>query len=158
MSMAWLQKFLLAVLVAVPGPAASVCEDPRTGVSGYHVPLDVETTGSVAIVLGKVIQEREIHYDSSDPDSFEVTIYTVRVERIMKGSVPAIFTLYSTNDSARYPMTTGETHSLFIRTWRYKVPGADYRIDSCGNSSTLPQGNATVARVEAKLHRGANAP
>jgi hypothetical protein len=55
-------------------------------------------------------------------------------------------------------MKVGETHLLFIKAWPYKVLGANYQIDSCGNSSALPQGNATVAQVEAELKRGANAP
>jgi hypothetical protein len=159
MSFRWPQSSLVAVLVLAPVAASAFCEDPETGVSGYHVPLRVETKDSVAIVLGKVIQERKINDDPSDPESFLFTIYTVRLTRTLKGSVPEVFTLYSTNDSARYSMTPGETHLLFIRAWSYKVlPTADYRIDSCGNSSALPAGNTTVAKVTAELRRGANAP
>jgi hypothetical protein len=154
----WPHWSLVAVLVLAPVAAAAFCEDPETGVSGYHVPLEVETKGSVAIVLGEVIQERRINDDPSDPESFLFTIYTVRLTKALKGSAPEVFTLYSTNDSARYSMTAGETHLLFIKAWRYKVPGADYRIDSCGNSAALPAGNTTVARVTAELRRGANAP
>lgn len=158
MSTHWPRWFFVALLVLAPGAAVAFCEDPKTGVSGYHVPLEVETKGSLAIVLGNVIQERRINDDPSDQESFLFTIYTVRLLKPLKGSVPDVFTLYSTNDTARYSMTVGETHLLFIRAWRYKVPEADYRIDSCGNSSALPEGSTTVAKVEAELRRGANAP
>lgn len=142
---------LMAVLCATPGIALALCLDPRTGISGYHVPLVEEVSTSVSILVGKVVSVRRIRDESMEPGAYSAFIYTVHVEQQLKGKSPSVFTVYDENTSARYPMNPGERHLLFIRTWPYKIANADFQIDSCGNSDVLPQGDGILRDVKALL-------
>jgi hypothetical protein len=133
--------------------AYAVCLDPKTFVSGYHVALDEEFRSSKAIAIGKVTKERYLKEDSTDPDGITASIYTIHVLRQLKGQLPKVVGLRSENDSGRYPMRVGERHLLFLHK-----EGRHFIVDSCGNSSVLPQGNAVLTRVEAALASIANAP
>lgn len=142
---------LLVALCATPGVGLALCLDPRTGASGYHVPLEQEVRTSVSILVGKVVSVRRIRDESTEPGAYSAFVYTVHVEQQLKGKSPSVFTVYDENTSARYPMNPGERHLLFIRTWPYKIVNADFQIDSCGNSDVLPQGDGILRDVKALL-------
>jgi hypothetical protein len=140
--------------IALTMPAAyAVCLDPKTLVSGYHVPLDEEIRTSKLIAVGEVTKSRYLKEDPTDPDDITAYIYTIRVLRPLKGRVPKLIELRSENDSGRYLMKEGERHLLFISS-----EGQHFVVDSCGNSSSLPKGNAVLQQVEATLARSASAP
>jgi hypothetical protein len=147
---------LLALLTVIPGVASALCTDPKTWVSGYRVPFQEELNASIAIVVGDAIEEQKVFETADDPEMYSV-IFTVRVEQVLKGNPLGVFKLRMDLDSGRYEMGLGERHLLFITKWRWKVRGADYVINSCGNSSTLPEGNDTLARTKQALRDGAHA-
>jgi len=147
---------LLVVLAALPSVASALCTDPKTWVSGYRVPLHEELKASIAIVIGNVIEERKVFETPEDPEAYSV-IFTVHVEQVLKGNPLKVFKLRMDLDSGRYSMGVGEKHLLFITKWRWKVRGADYVINSCGNSSTLPEGEETLSQVNQALRKGAHA-
>jgi hypothetical protein len=142
---------LMAAVCATPGVALALCLDPKTGVSGYHVPLEEEVSTSASILVGKVVSVRRIRGESMELGAYSASIYTVHVEQQLKGKAPSIFTVYDENTSARYSMNPGERHLLFIRMWPYKIANADFQIDSCGNSDVLPQGDGILRDVKALL-------
>jgi hypothetical protein len=148
---------LVGISVAVPNLAAAVCLDPKSGVSGYRVPFQDELNASIAVVVGEVVSERKVFETPEDPAYYSV-IYTVRTEQVLKGRPLKIFRLREELDTGRYPLSVGEKHLLFITHWKWKVRGADYVIDACGNSSRLPEGDQVVAVVQRALNVSAHAP
>src|SRR5262252_2411354 len=123
----------IAVLVLFaalrPAPTAAACFYPDKDLSGYHIPLEVETRTSRAIVIGQVTSQLDLHEDASDPDGISAYVYTVKVLRQLKGTLPSLIKLRTDNDSGRYPMSVGERHLLFFDTT------SDYfQADPCGNS------------------------
>ena len=148
---------VLTILVAFLGSACvasstarAVCLDPKTYLSGYHVPLAEELSSSYAIIVGQVLEQHAV-IDPTDPDNVIASIYTVHALKTLKGQVPQTITLRAENDSGRYPMSMGETHLLFLSKLESGL-GADYYADSCGSSSLLPKGNAILRQVETQLH------
>jgi hypothetical protein len=152
-------KILLASLayVAATPVVEAVCLDPKSGVSGYKVAFEDELNSSIAIVLAEVIAERKVFETPEDPGYYSV-IFTVRTDQVLLGNPLKTFKLREELDSGRYPMSVGEKHLLFITKWRWKVRGADYVINACGNSSRLPEGNRVVVKVQNALRKGAHAP
>jgi hypothetical protein len=116
-------------------------------VSGYKVPLKTEVDSS-GIVVGKVIKKLDLHDDKSDPEDITATLYTIRVQQILKGTINKTIKIKSENDSGRYDMAIGEVHLLFLS-------GNDkyFNVDSCGNSSKLPEGNDTLKAVKQYLKK-----
>lgn len=131
-------------LCAGTGTSQAVCFDPKTYVSGYKVPLEEEIRSTKFIVIGKVSDERYLQKDPADPEGITAYIYTISVQRCIKGTLPKTVLLKTENDSGRYPMEVGEQHILFLER-----QGEYVQADSCGNSSPLPAGNDVVTQVEA---------
>jgi hypothetical protein len=76
---------VLALTATLTQAAHAVCLDPKTFVSGYHVPLNEEIQSTRMIAIGEVIKSRYLQEDSTDPDGITAYIYTVRVLRQIKG-------------------------------------------------------------------------
>jgi hypothetical protein len=133
--------------------ADAACFDPKTlksgpWVSGYEMPVAEEIGLTKVIAIGKVMSSRNVA-DPEDPEGDEATIYTIQIERVLKGHIPSQIRLYSSNTTARYWMEVGESHILFLtREWKENRNFADYFVDNCGNSSTLPRGDAVLKQVE----------
>ncbi len=137
--------------------AHAACFDPKalaaSGalVSGYDMPVGEETDLTEFIAIGKVVALRQIPIPD-DPEGYPDELYTVQIERVLKGHLPSRIRLYASFSESRYFMKMGERHILFLkREWGGSRNGADYYIDDCGNSSTLPKGNSIVKQVEAAL-------
>jgi hypothetical protein len=148
---------VLAGVLLTPGIACAVCEDPKTGASGYRIPLEKELHSSIAVIVGEVVDEKRFHDVPEDPEQY-FSIFTVRIDRQLKGRLPAIVTFRVELTSARYDMTVGERHVLFIWKWPWKIEAADFQIDACGNSSVLPKGEGVLAEVVADLRGTSHAP
>jgi hypothetical protein len=126
--------------------ASAVCLDPKTLVSGYTVPLASEIRTANAILIGRVMSQRSLREDRDDPEG--ITAYDVRIKVIdrLKGRLPRIIVVRNDNTSARYAMSVGEEHLLFVSR-----DGQDLRVDSCGNSSGMPHASELAERVRARL-------
>jgi hypothetical protein len=141
----WAGSLLLILVAHLPG-AYAFCLDPKTGISGYKLPLEAEVRTAEAIVIGRVLSEQRLQEDPDDPDGLTATNFTIKVLRKLKGRLPGVIVVRSENTSARYPMSVGEEHILFVsrtnrETW----------IDSCGNSDVLPRGEQVVKEVRTQL-------
>jgi hypothetical protein len=140
--------------------AKAACFDPKAIdkpgplISGYEMPVSEEIGLTEVIAIGKVVRSRLV-VSPDDPEGYEATIYTVQVERVLKGRLPSKVKLYSSNTTSRYFMERGERHILFLTSAFAEMVGiSDYFVDNCGNSSTLPKGDAVVKQVEAILKQG----
>ena len=123
--------------------AHAVCLDPKTFISGYKVPLKNEIVSSQSIVVGKVIEKIDLYEDKSYPQDITANLYTISIKQILKGSVEKTIKIKSENDSGRYIMDVDEEHLLFL-TKEHQY----FSVDSCGNSSILPEGNETLKKVK----------
>jgi hypothetical protein len=151
--MVTIRCLIALVALATTLPAAAVCLDPKTFVSGYHLSLNDEVRSTRLIAIGKITKETSLQEDSSDPDGITAHIYTVQIFRQLKGHLPKVISIRVGNDSGRYLMDIGEEHLLFLaKNDKY------FWVDSCGNSSVLPRGDPALKQVEAKLARASNAP
>lgn len=139
---------IAAVVMLHSSVASAVCFYPGTSRSGYRIPIAAETRTSRAIVVGRVVAEKGLTEDASDPDGFTAFMYTFEVLRQLKGKLSGRITLKAQNDSGGYRMAVGEQHLLFL-----EKKGSYFEADACGNSSELPEGSVTLQRVEALLRR-----
>jgi hypothetical protein len=128
--------------------AGAVCLDPRTFVSGYTVPLSSEVRTADAIVVGRVLAEQGLREDPMDPDGYTAFNVKVKIITRLKGNLPSVVVIRNDNTSARYPMSTGEEHLLFVSRDRQGL-----WINSCGNSSAMPEGKKVMAQIRAQLQR-----
>lgn len=145
-SKAVIHTLVLTTLASHLGIAGAACMNPETQVSGYTVPLALETREAEAIVIGRVVSEQPLQEDRSDPDG--VTAYDVSVQVLvrLKGNLPNVFVLRNENTSSRYPIGVGEKHVLFVSR-----SGQALWIDGCGNSSAMPEGKQVLKQIEAQL-------
>jgi hypothetical protein len=137
--------FLLIIAAHLPA-AYAVCLDPGTGKSGYKVPLETEIRTAQAIIIGRVLSEQRLQEDPDDAEGLTASNFTIKILSKLKGSLPGVIVVRNENTSARYPMSVGEEHILFVSrtnrgTW----------IDSCGNSDVLPRGEQLVKKIRTEL-------
>lgn len=126
--------------------ANAVCLDPKTFVSGYRIPLASEVGSADAIAVSRVLSEQALSEDPADPEGVTAYDVTVKVITRLKGNVPDVLILRNENTSARYLMSVGEEHIVFVsRDKRHAW------VDSCGNSSLMPAGRQMVARIQAHM-------
>jgi len=115
------------------------------------MPVAEEIGLTKIIAIGKVVASRNIPIPE-DPENYELTVYTVQIERVLKGSLAPRVRLLSSNTTARYWMEVGERHILFLtREWKENQSMADYYVNNCGHSSRLPKGDSVVKQVEAAV-------
>ena len=133
--------------------AHAVCIDPTSLDSGYQTPLDEEIMSSQAIAIGEVIESHHVEKDKNDTGKISAYIYNIKVLKLIKGKLPKTFMLRDKNDSDKYSMKAGEHHLLFL-----KPEGKYYKVDSCGNSVVLPQGNEVLKEVESLINKSKNEP
>lgn len=139
------------VLLAVASyiyPAAAACLDPKTFISGYKVPLGLEVRTADAIVLARVLSEQGLHEDPADPDGYTAYNVSLKVLASLKGTLPTVIVIRNENTSARYALSVGEEHILFISRAAQKL-----QVDSCGNSAEMPEGGKTVKQIQTELRK-----
>jgi len=128
--------------------ADAVCLDPTTFVSGYKIPLASEVRAADGIVIGRVLSEQGLREDPADSDGYTAYNVTVRVITRLKGNLPSVIVIRNENTSARYPMSIGEEHLLFV-----SKDDEGLSVNSCGNSSLMPEGKQQVQTIRAQLQK-----
>ena len=128
--------------------ADAVCLDPTTFVSGYKIPLASEVRAADGIVIGRVLSEQGLREDPADSDGYTAYNVTVRVITRLKGNLPSVIVIRNENTSARYPMSIGEEHLLFV-----SKGDEGLSVNSCGNSSLMPEGAQQVQTIRAQLQK-----
>ena len=136
----------MACLFGFIQSANALCLDPNTLISGYIEPLPQEVQTTETIIIGAVENIQPLQEDQDDPLGITAYLLSVKVLRNLKGKLPASITLRIENDSSRYPISIGEQHILFLNK-----ENNVFTVNSCGNSSPLPQGLNILTQVEAEL-------
>lgn len=139
-------SFVLLTLAAQCFTASAVCLERQTGISGYRLPLAAEVIGTPTIVVGRVLSETPLHEDTTDPDGYTAYNLQIRVLNRLKGNSPDLIVIRNENTSARYAMSVGEVHLLFVSAHDRVL-----WVNSCGNSSPMPAAEQLVQQVQAQL-------
>jgi hypothetical protein len=140
------RTLILLTLASHLAATEAVCLDPKTWISGYKEPLTLEVRKAEAIVIGRVVSEQPLQENPDDPEG--LTSYNVRVRVLvrLKGNLPNVFVIRNENTSARYLFGVGEEHLLFV------ARGSEgLWVNSCGNSSAMPQGKHLLKKIKAQL-------
>jgi len=78
--------------------------------------LRTEYVGASAVVIAEALSE-QIVPDPDDPVGFAATLYEVRIDESIRGSLHGVVELYSENSSGRFPLEIGKKYILlFTRT------------------------------------------
>jgi hypothetical protein len=126
--------------------ASAVCLDRTTFVSGYKIPLVSEVRAADGIVIGRVLSEQGLREDPTDPDGYTAFNVVIKVVARLKGNLPNVIVVRNENTSARYPMSIGEEHLLFV-----SKNGQGLWVNSCGNSSAMPEAKQQLVKIRAQL-------
>lgn len=141
-------RLVLLALAFQLSTAGAVCLDPKTFISGYKIPLDLEVRTTEAIVVGRVLSEKGLKEDPTDPEGYTAYNMTVRVVANLKGNVPKVIVIRNENTSARYPMSIGEEHLLFVTRHEHEL-----WVNSCGNSAPMPEGKPLLKQIRTNLQK-----
>jgi hypothetical protein len=103
----------VAILAIQTGNAGGVCLDANL-VSGFHVPLEDELAGSVAVIVGEPVNVRTLSEDPSDPGGWTAMVYRVGVSKVLRGHIGNEIDIRDENDSGRFGFGVGEKYLLFV--------------------------------------------
>jgi hypothetical protein len=106
-----------------------------------------EYFASNAVVEATVIRSRVIHAPD-DPEGILAYVYTLHVNRVIRGPVGANIQVYEGNDSGRtsFEWVQKKTYLLFL--FRGSHPKM-WEVDGCGNSGPLSQTTAVLSEIKA---------
>jgi hypothetical protein len=126
--------FALSVF-SMPQQAFAFCFAPQLRVSDEYFVSDLVFTGTVL--------SQKDEKDPSDPEYTTGTFYTVRVDKVWRGSPSHRITLYSENTTARFSMSIHQRYVMFVT----RAEGRKWVVDNCGNSGIASKSAKTIANL-----------
>lgn len=129
--------FTVAVVLGFWSNAAqAVCFKGDVSVDptkGPVEPWSVEFRKSQAVLIGTVGSERKIP-DRENPGFWTGTVYTLKVDAHLKGTVGTSVKVFSEQSSGQFPLAIGSRYVLFLR---HDAQGKYWIADPCGNAAKL---------------------
>jgi hypothetical protein len=125
-----------ALLILVVGSAIAVCLQPKPKVCAEFFKSD-------AVFVGTVVAQTLM-----DKDGYDGWVYRLRAKKVYRGPTQDVIEVYTGNDSARFPLDTGETYLLFAATCEKRLA-----IDCCGNSAKLSEASDPLHQLEELMRR-----
>jgi len=106
-----------------------------------------EYFASQLVVEATLVQTRALH-DADDPQGISAYVYTMRVDRVLRGKAAAILRVYEGNDSGRatFGWVRGREYLLFLF---YVQQNKSWGLDGCGNSGPLSGARIALAEIAA---------
>jgi hypothetical protein len=100
------------------------------------------------LVVEATLVQTKIISDKGDPLGIEAHVYTLAVNKVMRGKAMGRIQVYEGNDSGRatFNWTRGKKYLLFLS---YVPSENSWALDSCGNSGPLDTANAALSEIEA---------
>lgn len=114
-------------------PAFGFCTEPEPTVG-------CEFLNSDAVFIGTVISTRTTPAQGEEFD--DGWTYEMNVQRVFRGPTGKTISVFTENNSARFPLETGKTYVLFAT----KVQDR-FTIGDCGNSALLSQAAVTIKKL-----------
>lgn len=143
--------FLLSAVLAL------LCAAPTMGVCSVPQPRLVcaEYFASKLVVEATLLKVRTIR-DKDDPEGVSAFVYSMRVDRVLRGDITGIFEIYEGNDSGRatFGWKTGQKYLLFLF---HSTSQKLWELDGCGNSGPLSLANGVLEQIaEIQRHNGSD--
>lgn len=137
---------LPACLILLAASAGALCPGPRPRL------LCAEYFQEDAVVTAKLLRTR--HVTPADENEEDYYLYTMQVQRVLRGRIGASFRVIEANGSGRaqFGWRKGESYLLFISYM--KKPRA-WALDACGSSGPL-NGSAEILKGIDRLQTGAD--
>jgi hypothetical protein len=134
----WVLRALLVAcaLLTVRRNAYAFCFAPQLRVSDEYFISPLVLTGTVTASRNVV--------DPEDPEGWTGTFYTIRVEKVYRGTEPKSLVVYSENSTSRFPMELNRPYILFLT----KDTEANWMVDNCGNSGQVSLDSAVMAQLK----------
>ncbi len=100
------------------------------------------------LVVEATLVQTKIIGDKGDPLGIEAHVYTLAVNKVMRGKIVGRIQVYDGNDSGRttFDWTRGKKYLLFLS---YVPSENSWALDSCGNSGPLDAAKAALSEIEA---------
>lgn len=136
------QCMLFGVFILFSAPSAKpfcFVPQPRLVRAEYFASqLVVEATLTQTHVLG----------NAGDPAGVSAYVYTLRVDRILRGKAAAALRVYESNDSGRaaFRWVPGRKYLLFLS---YAPRQRSWELDGCGNSGPLSEAKMALTEIAA---------
>lgn len=132
----------------MPLPAMSFCNVPQPRL------VCAEYFASQLVVEATLVQTRELH-DIDDPEGISAFVYTLRVKRVLRGTVAGTIRVHEGNDSGRatFDWVEGREYLLFL--FQSAEQKGAWALDGCGNSGPLSKAAMALSEIaEIKKARG----
>jgi Carboxypeptidase regulatory-like domain len=134
--------FLLWAAIASlsPRPAVAYCNVPQPRL------VCAEYFASQLVVESTLIKIRVIH-EGNDPESIGAHVYSMSVDKTLRGKIAGLVRVYEGNDSGRatFDWAPGGKYLLFL----FYVPDEkSWALDGCGNSGPLTGAKAALSAIE----------
>ncbi len=136
-----------AVALLLPLPAMSFCSVPQPRL------VCAEYFASQLVVEATLVQTGELH-DKDDPEGISAYVYTLRVNRALRGKTAGTIRVYEGNDSGRatFGWVPKREYLLFLS---YVGSEKSWELDGCGNSGPLSDAGMALSEISAiKAARG----
>ena len=131
----------------LPLPAEAVCSVPQPRL------VCAEYFASQLVIEATLVKTTELH-DKDDPGGISAYLYTLRVNRALRGKIAGTIQVYEGNDSGRatFGWLQGKEYLLFLF---YAPSEKSWELDGCGNSGPLDKANVALSEIAAiKTARG----
>ena len=136
----------VAFVVASSLPARPFCSEPQPRL------ICAEYFASQLVVEATLVNtEKELW--KNDPDGILARVYTLRVNRNLRGELTETIRVYEENDSGRaaFDWVRGRKYLLFLFHTRGKTT---WSLDGCGNSGPVAKAARALAVIEQVKSRG----
>ncbi len=116
----------------------AVCEQPKPRVCAEFFHSDV-------VFVGTVIRERTV---PQGVEFFDAWRYTLRVRTVYRGKAGPFLTVFTDNNSVRYPLKVGESYLLFAYIDKGRLT-----ISGCGNNKEVASAQQAIREIHEVLKR-----
>ena len=133
--------YLLCATIALilPQSAMSICGAPQPRLvcaEYFHSQLVVEAT---------LVQSSKSR-DKDDPEGVSANVYSLRVNRELRGKIAGTIRVYEANDNSRatFEWVSGRQYLLFL----FHSPDEEsWELDGCGNSGPLSEAKMALTEI-----------
>jgi len=131
----------MTVSLLLPLPAFSLCGAPQPRL------VCAEYFASQLVVEATLVQTRTLH-DKDDPEGISAWVYTLHVNRVLRGKIGETIQVNEGNDSGRasFDWVTGRQYLLFL----FYVAGDNaWGLEGCGNSGPVSKAGMALSEIAA---------
>lgn len=97
------------------------------------------------MIEAKLVQTTELH-DKDDPEGISAHVFTLRVNRVLRGKIGGTVRVYEANDSGRATLgwVQGKQYLLFLF---YESSEGSWALDGRGNSGPIDKANVALSEI-----------